>query len=583
MSIDIIQESKVLGCPDILSYDCTKKIMKQMENNICKIKIGDEQGTGFFCKIPFPDEKNMLPVFITNNHVIKEEILYKNNKNISIYIKGEKAERKINLNNRIKYTNIYYDITIIEILEKDHINNYLELDDKIISDIIDDENFNIEYKDKTSYIIQYPNGELSVSYGIIDKLFEDKKNIFTFIHKCSTCHGSSGSPILSLNNKVFGIHFGNKSDKYNKGTFLNYPIKDFIKLNYNKISNINESLNISIETNATEALSKEMNKINNNFFKENTYKETSFNEFKDQVNAILTLSDNRLCACSSDCSIKVFDIQNSKFDLKINKKKAHSNYIWCIEEIKKNVLASGGYKDIKIWNIKNSDLELITSKNSAHDDYLNKIIKLNNNNFASCARDGKIKIWSENYNEIECINAHNTYINSILKLNNGMLVSGSNGERALKFWDLNDYSLYKSINNIYSTAYNNTLLEVDNILFVGEKDGIRIFDLENNLRSYFYEDKKLDRILSLFYIGDNILIAGTSTGFIYLYQIIKQPFFTLEKINVIKNNLNAEKGKYNFKYGVSDLTFIQNFDKSFIVSCSIDRTIKTFEIYLNED
>ena len=393
MSIDIIQESKVLGCPDILSYDCTKKIMKQMENNICKIKIGDEQGTGFFCKIPFPDEKNMLPVFITNNHVIKEEILYKNNQNISIYIKCEKSERKINLNNRIKYTNIYYDITIIEILEKDHINNYLELDDKII-------------------------GELSVSYGIIDKLFEDKKNIFTFIHKCSTCHGSSGSPILSLNNKVFGIHFGNKSDKYNKGTFLNYPIKDFIKLNYNKISNINESLNISIETNVTEALSKEMNKINNNFFKENTYKETSFNEFKDQVNAILTLSDNRLCACSSDCSIKVFDIQNSKFDLKINKKKAHSNYIWCIEKKKKNVLASGGYKDIKIWNIKINDLELITSKNSAHDDYLNKIIKLNNNNFASCARDGKIKIWSDDYNEIKCINAHNAYINSILKLNN---------------------------------------------------------------------------------------------------------------------------------------------------------------------
>ena len=164
-----------------------------------------------------------------------------------------------------------------------------------------------------------------------------------------------------------------------------------------------------------------------------------------------------------------------------------------------------------------------------------------------------------------------------------MLVSGSNGERALKFWDLNDYSLYKSINNIYSTAYNNTLLEVDNILFVGEKDGIRIFDLENNLKSYFYEDKELDRILSLFYIGNNILIAGTSTGFIYLYKIIKQPFLTLEIINVIKNNLNAEKGKYNFKYGVSALTFIQNFDKSFIVSCSIDRTIKIFSFSINEE
>ena len=47
-----------------------------MEQNICKIKIGSLQGTGFFCEIPFPDKNNMLPVFITNNHIINEKLLY---------------------------------------------------------------------------------------------------------------------------------------------------------------------------------------------------------------------------------------------------------------------------------------------------------------------------------------------------------------------------------------------------------------------------------------------------------------------------------------------------------------------------
>ena len=64
------------GCPTTISYECTKKITEQMEKNICKIKIGNNRGTGFFCKVPFPDENNMLPVFITNNHVIDDKILY---------------------------------------------------------------------------------------------------------------------------------------------------------------------------------------------------------------------------------------------------------------------------------------------------------------------------------------------------------------------------------------------------------------------------------------------------------------------------------------------------------------------------
>ena len=45
--------------------------------------------------------------------------------------------------------------------------------------------------------------------------------------------GSSGSPILNINNnKIIGIH-KEGTKQYNKGTFLNYPIKEFIKLNTN--------------------------------------------------------------------------------------------------------------------------------------------------------------------------------------------------------------------------------------------------------------------------------------------------------------------------------------------------------------
>ena len=219
------------GYPKIINYECHQKIMEQMEKNICRINIGEEKGTGFFCRIPFPDRNNMLPVFITNNHMIDEKILFKENARISIKIKGNKKSKELNLNNRIKYTNKKYDITIIEIKEKDEIKDYLELDDKIINDIINNNNENEEneeYIGGTIYIIQYPEGELSVSYGIIQNIYSDIE--YNFIHKCSTRRGSSGSPILNLKNKIIGIH-KEGTKKYNIGTFINFSIKDFIKIN----------------------------------------------------------------------------------------------------------------------------------------------------------------------------------------------------------------------------------------------------------------------------------------------------------------------------------------------------------------
>ena len=236
------KEKNITDFPDLIQYESSKKINEQMEKYIAKIKVDKEQATGFFTKIPFPDKSKLLPVFITNNHIINEEIL-NSNKKIEIDIKEEKDIIYLNLNNRIKYTNKEYDITIIEIKEK-NIKYYLELDDIILNGI----NGNIknkEYIDKTIYILQYPKSQLSVSYGIISSIYECENSKFNFNHKCSTDKGSSGGPVLaSLNNKVLGIHKeGNKNSNYNTGTFLNYPIKEFIEKYYLKKNDSSKSAN----------------------------------------------------------------------------------------------------------------------------------------------------------------------------------------------------------------------------------------------------------------------------------------------------------------------------------------------------
>ena len=222
--------------PIPVDLDGTKAILSQMENCICKIvKDNGEKGTGFFCKIPFPDENNALNVLITNNHVLNENDI-ENGKIIKfkIYNKKEQKEeeKKITIDKSRKKLTIYNeeeetDITIIEIKSnKDEINDFLDIDEKILE---------LDCKRKSIYVLHYPKEKRLVSYGLMKKL-EGK----TINHYCNTEYGSSGSPILSLNNfKVIGVHYGGSKEKLNFGLFIKYVINEFNK-KYNKVTKANE-------------------------------------------------------------------------------------------------------------------------------------------------------------------------------------------------------------------------------------------------------------------------------------------------------------------------------------------------------
>ena len=82
-------------------------ILKQMKKSICKIENKNGQGTGFFCTIPYGNEK--LKVLITSNHVL-DNIILENGKNIILKLNDNKVEKSIVLNeNRKMYTNKKYE------------------------------------------------------------------------------------------------------------------------------------------------------------------------------------------------------------------------------------------------------------------------------------------------------------------------------------------------------------------------------------------------------------------------------------------------------------------------------------------
>ena len=155
------EEKKIIDSVEPISKDCIKKILNQMTNCICKIKIKREIGTGFFCIFSYKNET--LKVFMTNYHVLNEKDLEKNKK-LNLLLNDEEEIITVNLENKRKiYFNKDYDITIIELKEEDKIKNYLELDDILFKD--NSENI---YVYRSIYVLQYPNGNNScVSYGLL--------------------------------------------------------------------------------------------------------------------------------------------------------------------------------------------------------------------------------------------------------------------------------------------------------------------------------------------------------------------------------------------------------------------------------
>ena len=118
-----IPEKDLDNIPESIPTDKLMIIIEQTKTCICKIECKDgETGTGLFCIIPFPDKFHQLPVLITNNHVIKEEHLKKDNK-IKFSVDNEELHFVIKIeDDRRVYTSNQYDITIIEIKEKDGLN-----------------------------------------------------------------------------------------------------------------------------------------------------------------------------------------------------------------------------------------------------------------------------------------------------------------------------------------------------------------------------------------------------------------------------------------------------------------------------
>ena len=130
-----INQVHIKGNHKSMSIEEMKKIVTQLK---CAYKVTywKNMGIAFLCRIPFPDENNLLHVLITCNHVLNIYSRRINDLN-TIEFSVDNKEYNLSLDNsRLFYTNEkQYDITIIEIKKSDGLNeeNFLNIDKTIFT------------------------------------------------------------------------------------------------------------------------------------------------------------------------------------------------------------------------------------------------------------------------------------------------------------------------------------------------------------------------------------------------------------------------------------------------------------------
>ena len=215
-------------------------LINKAKKSICKIMIIKDRipyyGTGFFMNLNNPKK-----YLITNYHVISENML---DKEIYLEIYNQK-KMNLKLENRdIKYFLSPKDITIIEIKNSDEIYEDIEL---LNYDLNYKFGYNI-YKNVDVFSIEHPSGKSAACASGKIKDIRD----FEFYHNISTCKGSSGCPIILLNDnlniiQVIGMHkLFEHSKNLNCGTFIGEIFQE--DLNYKNIIKVedgkkNEGLN----------------------------------------------------------------------------------------------------------------------------------------------------------------------------------------------------------------------------------------------------------------------------------------------------------------------------------------------------
>ena len=337
-----------------------------------------------------------------------------------------------------------------------------------------------EYKKK----MEIKNNKKNTVMSIIKKVYENYYEDFKAFN--------------SGNNSLFLIKYLSKP--YNEFSEVSFRSDlDLITEKINKIRNTlkNEDIKSSV-------------KISYAYFSKKELKLTTTikKEFKDQINDIIELKDEKLIACSEDNSIRIFDkdgtckyvlnghvsgvralclLKNDKFasgsadktvriwSLKQHKTikvlKDQSNPIIGLTALSGDKLASCSFREILVYD----DHYAVKYKLVEHQNWVRGFISMDKR-FASCSDDGLIKIYDKHFRTLYNLKEHNESVMCVCCLRDGRIISGDKSGKLI-LW-LKNFSNNKEIKEHTDAVMHIIQLKDGRVVTCSADKTIKIWDLD---------------------------------------------------------------------------------------------------------
>ena len=389
-----------------------------------------------------------------------------------------------------------------------------------------EDNFNKQFNENLSRTIKIFEEFMKIIRATIEEfkkkmeIKNNKKNTVMFIIKrVYENYYDDFKAFNSGNNSLFLIKYLSKP--YNEFSEVSFKSDlDVISEKINKLSNTlrNEDINNSIKISYAYFSKKEL-KLTTNIKK----------AFKDQINDIIELKDEKIVACSEDNSIKIFDkegnclyilnghasgvralclMKNERFasgsadktvriwSLKQHKTikilKDQSNPIISLTSLSGDKLASSSFREILIYD----EHFAVKYKLTEHQNWVRGFISMDKERYASCSDDGLIKIYDKHFRTLYNLKEHNESVMSICCLRDGRIISGDKSGKLILWYK--NFANNKEIKEHTDAIMHIIQLKDGRVVTCSADKMIKIWDLDFRCLFTFQNHKGcVNRLVSL--------------------------------------------------------------------------------------
>jgi WD40 repeat protein len=190
-----------------------------------------------------------------------------------------------------------------------------------------------------------------------------------------------------------------------------------------------------------------------------------------------------VATCSHDKTVKIWNVSSSFYWTLISTYSQHTSYVYGLEWLDNDTLASGSHQTIKLWSpttgqtkrtiqtnqwvyslkllntnihlaagLRNGDINIynindgnLVSSLKGHTDSVNDLVQVSADLLASSSGDKTVRIWNLTTNTCKFIlTGHTDQVNGLKQITPNILASGSK-DRTIKLWDITTGELIRTL------------------------------------------------------------------------------------------------------------------------------------------